>query len=167
MRALCIITLWIFGACSDVSPQLINNELNISDDITGIDISEIDNARTQCIIGVINKMFAPLCMPVELTFNHKESIAITCRQPNAIGCTLIHNNTAYVYTTINAENKPLQIYSDGTEGDIYVHELTHVQSYCVTGDVDSNHKLLIWADDLMRKISLAKQLAKDAGCYRQ
>lgn len=165
MRALCIGFLWLFGACSDARPELIDVHESADPDLTGMDISDIDTPRARCIINAINTIYAPLCRPIALRYDYTANLPGGCSQPNVMGCTYITDKDAYIYITIDGQRRPLQIYQWDQIGDVYVHEMTHLETFCMTGDSDVNHTRLIWSDRLASRYAHAKKVVTDAGCY--
>jgi hypothetical protein len=169
MRALCIGFLWLFGACNggpETPEQAVENDHVVQvRDLTGRDISDIDTPRARCIIDTINNMFGVLCRPTKLRYEYTSNLMGDCSAPNVNGCTNITDTFAYIYITIDGQRRPLQTYQWDPVGDVYVHEMTHLELFCIIGDSDRNHTRLIWSDGLVRRYAYAKQLATDAGCY--
>lgn len=174
MRALCIITLWIFGACSDAVPEYQATQQDYTDanvaNVTGMDISDIDNPKTQCIIDTINKQVGELCVPVIVKYDYTYNLLGQCNRPNVLGCTLTPGDidfAAIIYITIDGQRTPISTFPSDPIGHIYIHEIYHVISYCKTGNPDSQHKLLVWSDDLVRAYNIAHKNAEANGCYKQ
>lgn len=183
MRVACVIFLWIFGACNNATPELIEHAASpiegaggapqIDSDppfpppnLMGVNISDIDNAKTRCIVSTINTMFGTMCIPHELRFDFTYNLPGTCNNPSVTGCTYITGNVAYIYMSIDGQRNPWPpAYVADATTDIYVHEMTHVESYCLTGSPDSGHTQAVWGDSIKLKFAYAKKLATEAGCY--
>lgn len=165
MRALCIMILWIFGACNDAQPEL--DYAARDSDYVPPSLSDLDTPQNTCIINTIRDLYGSMCKPYDVKYVHYDDLPPLCKFNKVVGCSDVAPSTANIMITIEGYHLPGRVYNYNKVLETMVHELTHLQLYCATGDIDTNHVRMVWGDALNGRLTDANSAVTMAGCYDQ
>lgn len=165
MRALCIITLWIFGACSTEQPEL--DYAARDNDYVPPTISDLDTTQNTCIINTVRNLYGSMCKPYDVKYVYYDDLPPSCKFDKVVGCSDVAPRTANIMVVVEGYHLPGRVYNYNKVLETMVHELTHLQLYCATGDIDAKHIRLVWRDAINARLTDANSAVTMAGCYNR